>query len=63
MDYIEKALKKYPALNKDMVNNLVKTLEVTDSESVENCYKWHNEEELEENDVVFELVYRVRKKV
>lgn len=63
MRYIDKALAKYPALNKTIVDSLVKSLEFTESESVETCYRWHNEEDLDEGDIVFELVYRVKKKV
>lgn len=58
--HIEEALEKCDKLPKELVRNLEKQCTALQAGSVEAAFKWHNEDEVKEGDVVVELVYRVR---
>lgn len=58
--YIENALGKCDKLPAELIKDMEKSVLNFDAGSVESVFKWHNENEVNEGDVVVELIYRVR---
>ena len=60
-DYIKSALEKNCQLPEELLLALENMLELSGADTSESTLKYYDENEVSDGDIVFELVYRVKK--
>ncbi len=60
-DYIKSALEKNGQLPEELLLALENMLELSGADTSESTLKYYDENEVSDGDIVFELVYRVKK--
>ena len=60
-DYIKSALEKNGQLSEELLLALENMLELSGADTSESTLKYYDENEVSDGDIVFELVYRVKK--
>ena len=60
-DYIKSALEKNGQLPEKLLLALENMLELSGADTTESTLKYYDENEVSDGDIVFELVYRVKK--